>query len=188
MATGSVGRSATMSASRAAIATTTPTSACIRVPVPSGPWSGQPPGANGTGLFFCWGVKYGLAEANRIEQSGQYGISIGHRDTDNLIVNNTVCRSGKVGVLFRIDGDKPFAPHRNRLLRNRIQDSGPDDGVAVDVQGEVEGLTISGNEIAETRGPQRRIGIRIGAKARDIQLADNRIRGCAVEVADLRKR
>ena len=143
---------------------------------------------NGIGLFFCWGVKYGLAEGNRIDESRQYGISIGHRDTDNLIVENTIRRSGKVSVLFRVDGDKPFAPHRNRLLRNRIEDSGPDDGVAVDVQGEVEGLVIAGNEIVETRGPRRRIGIRVGAKARDIQLADNRIRGCAVEVADLRRR
>ena len=119
---------------------------------------------NGTGLFFCWGVKYGLAEGNRIEDNRQYGISIGHCDTDNLIVDNTVRRSGKVGVLFRADGQHPFAPHRNRLLRNRIEDSGPDDGVAVDVQGEVEGLVISGNEIVETRGPQRRIGIRVGAQ------------------------
>jgi hypothetical protein len=142
---------------------------------------------NGIGLFFCWGVKYGLAEANRIEDNRDYGVSIGHRDTDNLILNNTVRRSGKVGVLFRVDGDRPFAPHRNRLLKNHIEDSGPEDGVAVDVQGEVEGLVISGNEIVETRGPQRRIGIRVGAKARDIHLADNHVRGCATEVADLRK-
>ena len=142
---------------------------------------------NGIGIFFCWGVKYGLAEANHIEDSGQFGISIGHRDTDNLIQNNTVRRSGKVGVLFRVDGDRPFAPHRNRLLKNRIEDSGPDDGVAVDVQGEVEELVISGNEIVESRGPKRRVGIRVGAKARDIRLADNRIRGCATDVADLRK-
>jgi hypothetical protein len=142
---------------------------------------------NGIGLFFCWGVKYGLAEENRIEDSRQFGISIGHRDTDNLIVKNTVRRSGKVGVLFRVDGDKPFAPHRNRLLGNHVEDSGPEDGVAVEVQGEVEGLVISGNEIVETRGPGRRVGIRVGAKARDIRLADNRVRGCAIEVADLRK-
>jgi parallel beta-helix repeat protein len=143
---------------------------------------------NSIGLFFCWGVKYGLAEGNTIDDSRDYGISVGHRDTDNRIENNTVRRSGKVGVLFRIDGDRPFAPHRNQLLHNRIHDSGPDDGVAVDVQGEVEGLVISGNEIVETRGPQRRIGIRIAQQARDIRLADNRVRGCAVEVADLRKR
>jgi hypothetical protein len=143
---------------------------------------------NGTGLFFCWGVRYGLAEANQIEDNREYGINIGHCDTDNLVLGNTVRRSGKVGVLFRAEGDRRFAPHRNRLLRNRIEDSGPDDGVAVDVQGEVEGLLISGNEIVETRGPQRRIGIRLGAKARDIQLADNRIRGCATEVADLRNK
>ncbi len=73
------------------------------------------------------------------------------------------------------------------MLKKRIEDSGPEDGVGVDIQGEVEGLAIVGNEIVETRGPQRRIGIRVGAKARDIRLADNHIRGCAVEVADLRR-
>ncbi len=55
---------------------------------------------NDIGLFFCWGVKYGLAEKNRIEDN-RIGISIGHRDTDNLIADNDVLRSGKVGVLFR---------------------------------------------------------------------------------------
>src|SRR5262249_13739337 len=56
---------------------------------------------NDVGLFFCWGVKSGLAENNVIEDSRTYGISIGHRDTDNLIRDNDVVRSGKVGVLFR---------------------------------------------------------------------------------------
>ena len=45
---------------------------------------------NHIGLFFCWGVKYGLAEENTIEDTKTAGISIGHRDTDNLIRDNTV--------------------------------------------------------------------------------------------------
>ena len=39
---------------------------------------------NDIGIFFCWGVKHGLAEKNTIE-GNRLGISIGHRDTDNLI-------------------------------------------------------------------------------------------------------
>jgi len=141
---------------------------------------------NGIGLFFCWGVKFGLAEGNVIEDSGNVGISIGHRDTDNLIVKNTVRRSGKAGVLFRAEGGKDRAAHRNRLEQNRIEDSGPDDGVAIDVQGPTEQVMLRGNQIAETRGPAKRIGIRLGAETRDIQLADNRITGVATEIADLR--
>ena len=38
-------------------------------------------------------------------------------------------------MLFRPERGKAFAAHRNRLEENRILDSGPDNGVAVDVQG-----------------------------------------------------
>jgi hypothetical protein len=142
---------------------------------------------NDIGLFFCWGVKFGLAEKNRIEDNRSYGISIGHRDTDNLIRENEVLRSGKVGVLFRPERGKAFAPHRNRLEKNRICDSGPDKGIGVDIQGETEAVSITGNEIRETRKPLARIGVRIGAKTRDVKLTDNKIEGFAEAVADLRK-
>ena len=39
---------------------------------------------NDQGLFFCWGVRWGLAEKNIIEGNKLYGISIGHHDTDNV--------------------------------------------------------------------------------------------------------
>ena len=143
---------------------------------------------NGVGLYFCWGIKCGLAEGNVIEDSGRHGISIGHHDTENLIVKNTVRRSGKVGVLFRPERGKDFAPHRNRLEQNHVEDSGPEDGIAVDVQGETESVTISGNRIVETRSPAKRIGVRLGAETRDIRLADNQITGFATPVADLRPR
>jgi len=141
---------------------------------------------NDIGLFFCWGVKYGLAEGNKIKDSRSYGISIGHRDNENLIVENEVLRSGKMGVLFRAERGKDFAPHRNRLERNRIIDSGSESGVAVDVQGETQEVTISGNQIQETRAPAQRVGIRLGPKTSEITLADNRFAGFSREVEDLR--
>jgi nitrous oxidase accessory protein NosD len=143
---------------------------------------------NDIGLFFCWGVKFGLAEKNRIEDSRSYGISIGHRDTDNLLRENEVVRSGKVGVLFRPERGKAFAPHRNRLEKNRILDSGPANGIAIDVQGETESITLLGNQLRETRQPMDRIAIRVGAQTRDIRLTDNQFDGFSVTLADLRKR
>jgi hypothetical protein len=142
---------------------------------------------NSIGLFFCWGVKFGLAEGNTIEDNSRYGISIGHRDTENLITGNTIRRSGKVGVLFRPERGRDFAPHRNRVERNRIEDSGPGDGIGIDVQGETEGANIIQNELLETRGPEQRIGIRLGPKTADIRLTENRIEGFATAVADLRE-
>ena len=55
--------------------------------------------SNRIGLFWCWGVKYGLAEGNRIVDSRDYGISIGHNDTDNVMRNNEITGSGKVGIV-----------------------------------------------------------------------------------------
>jgi hypothetical protein len=142
---------------------------------------------NDIGLFFCWGVKSGLAEKNVILNSRSYGISIGHRDTDNLIRENEIRQSGKVGVLFRPERGPGFAPHRNRLEKNRITDSGPADGVGIDVQGNTESITLTRNELRESRQPLNRVGIRLGNQTRDVQLLDNRIDGFAIPVVDLRK-
>ena len=139
---------------------------------------------NDIGIFFCWGVRFGLAERNTIVDGRSYGISIGHRDTDNLIRANTIRSSGKAGVLFR-DESQSFAGHRNRLEGNRILDSGPEDGVGVDVRGETEGVEIVHNEVRESRGPARRAGIRIGPKTHAITLVGNQIEGYDQDVIDL---
>jgi hypothetical protein len=143
---------------------------------------------NDIGLFFCWGVRSGLAERNRITGSRSVGVSIGHRDTDNLIRDNDISKSGKAGVLFRPERGKAFAPHRNRLEINRITDSGGDAGVGIDVQGEVSGLVLSRNVLRETRSAGSRVGIRIGPKVGTVELKGNRIEGFAATVADQRKK
>ncbi|MHB0960691.1 MAG: right-handed parallel beta-helix repeat-containing protein [Pirellulaceae bacterium] len=142
---------------------------------------------NEIGLFWCWGVKYGLAERNRIDASRSCGISFGHNDTDNLTRDNDITNSGKVGILFRDEGGgKDFWANRNVLERNRIVNSGEQDGIAIDIQGRTKDLIILGNEIREARDPAQRIGIRIASDAERIELADNRIEGFSVSVRDER--
>ena len=142
---------------------------------------------NTIGVFFCWGIKYGLAENNQITGNRSYGVSIGHCDTDNLIRLNTITGSGKVGVLFRDDSrGKDFSPNRNTLEKNHIVDSGGGDGVAVDVQGRTRDVTLEGNQIRETRKPMKRIGVRIGKQARDVKLQQNKIEGFQRDVVDLK--
>jgi hypothetical protein len=137
------------------------------------------------GVFFCWGVRFGLAEHNTIEEVRSAGVSLGHRDTDNLVRDNTILRSGKVGILFR-DERTEFAAHRNRIEQNRITDTGPADGIGIDVRGPTESVTLARNEIRESRDPASRIGIQIGAKATDVTLKENSIQGFSREVVDLR--
>ena len=140
---------------------------------------------NKYGYFFCWGVKFTLVEDNTIDKNEQ-GISIGHRDTDNWIRNNRVTSSGKVGVIFRPERGKGYSADRNRVEENRIVNSGDENGIAVDVQGYTADCRIRKNAIEETRGPAKRIAIRLGEHTRNIDISGNRIDGFAVEIEDKR--
>lgn len=140
---------------------------------------------NHIGIFFCWGVKYGLAEQNRLVEN-DISVSIGHRDTDNLVVDNEILMSKTVGVLFRPERGKTFAGHRNRIERNRIIDSGSESGAAIDIQGETEQIKLVSNELRETREPLKRVGVRISSGAGDVELVENRIDGFAQSIDDRR--
>ncbi len=133
-------------------------------------------------------MRHSLAENNTILNNSQYGVRLGQKDTDNVVRNNEIRNSGKVGVIFEKVGDDPaYSPDRNRLAGNRIIDSGGETGVGVDVRGVTKDAVIEQNEIAETRQPLKRIGLRIGARTRDVKLAANRVTGFSVNVLDLRK-
>ncbi|MDG2384544.1 MAG: right-handed parallel beta-helix repeat-containing protein [Pirellulaceae bacterium] len=144
---------------------------------------------NNLGLFWCWGVKYGLATANRIDANRSFGISIGHADTDNVMRNNQITNSGKVGILFRDDArGRDFWPNRNLVEANRIVNSGGANGVAIDIKGKTRDLRIIDNQIRETRAPMHRIGIRIGKQAGEISLKNNLFAGFSRDVDDQRDR
>ena len=142
---------------------------------------------NRLGLFFCWGVKHGTAENNRILNNRQYGISIGHRDTDNIIRLNQIEGSGEVGITFRNEPNEGRSPHRNIVENNRITNSGSDkDGIGIDIQGETQSITIRENQIAEMREGGEHIGVQIGENTSNILLEKNEFSGLAVGVKDLR--
>ena len=142
---------------------------------------------NRLGLFFCWGVKHGIAENNRILNNRQYGISIGHRDTDNIIRLNQIEGSGEVGITFRNEPNEGRSPHRNVVENNRITNSGSDkDGIGIDIQGETQSITIRDNQITEMREGGEHIGVQIGEKTSNILIERNEFSGLAVGVKDLR--
>ena len=142
---------------------------------------------NSIGLFFCWGVKAGLAEGNVIADNSDQGVSIGHRDDENVVRGNEILRSGKTGLLFRPERGEGFTAKGNLVEGNKFVDNGPEDGAAIDIQGVTAGNTIAGNDILETRGAADRAAIRIGAEAGENTLRHNRSQGFAVELRDLRK-
>lgn len=136
---------------------------------------------NSIGLFFCWGVKNGLAEHNQIE-GNRIGISIGHHDTDNLVKANTIVHSQETGILFRPERGADFAGHRNRIEANTLRDNGGATAAAIDIQGGTQGIRILGNTIEDSRGAAQRSAVRAGAETRDITVEGNTIRGFAQEL------
>jgi hypothetical protein len=142
---------------------------------------------NNQGLFWCWGVKYGLAEDNDVDANRSYGMSIGHNDTDNVMRNNRISNSGQIGILFRDDPrGNDFWANRNVVENNHITNSGGPDGVGIDITGHTKDVRIVGNHITETRQPMQRSGIRMGADVGMVTLNDNSISGFSVAIADNR--
>lgn len=143
---------------------------------------------NGIGIFFCWGVKYGLAEDNVIKGTKKHGVSIGHNDTDNIVRNNEIADSGINGVLFRDDPrGKDFWPNRNLIENNKVINTGDEQGIAIDVQGKTREVILKNNSLIEKRGPMSRTGIRISKEAADIKLTDNRFEGFSRNVVNMQE-
>lgn len=143
---------------------------------------------NSQGLFWCWGVKHGLAAYNKIIDNKRYGSSIGHNDTDNVMRDNEIIGSGQVGILFRNeDRGQDFWPNRNTIQRNRIINSGGPEGIAIDIQGQTKDLVITNNEIQENREALNRTAIRIAATAGTMTLHENAISGFSQAVVDQRQ-
>ena len=130
------------------------------------------------GLFLCWRVKNGLFEGNRLLNNGRFGISIGHKDTDNLLRKNWVLGNGEDGIFFRNESDG-MAGHRNRIEENIIENNGGKAAAAgIRVRGETKDLVLKGNVIRDTRpdGERRQTtGIRIDEKAGTVTTEGNRI-------------
>ncbi len=127
------------------------------------------------GLYLCWGVREGIFRDNEIHHNGyslhRNGISIGHKDTDNLIEGNHVYENSKHGICFRTKTEANGA-HGNVLRGNVIENNGrPWDEVpqhfhdekraellyaGVFVNGITRDLLLERNVIRETRKGDRR--------------------------------
>jgi parallel beta-helix repeat protein len=142
------------------------------------------------GLFLCWRVKYGVFEENILEGNGRFGISIGHKDTDNLLRKNQVRGNHQAGIHFRNESEG-MAGHRNRIEENLIENNGvtkPAPGIQV--RGETHDLFFRNNIIRDTRPAaeqKQTVGIQFEEKVGAVTLEGNQI-VAKQEVADARKK
>ena len=130
------------------------------------------------GLFLCWRVRHGIFEGNELRGNGRYGISIGHKDSDNLLRENTVIGNANHGVYFRNEPEYTGG-HRNRLEGNKIYNNGTNGkGSGIHIDGETNDTVIVGNEIGNQPAVgalTQRFGVVIGAKAKRVKLEGNRM-------------
>jgi len=100
-------------------------------------------------------VRHGQFTDNLMEDNGRYGISIGHKDTDNQFVNNTVARNGFSGVYFRKESFQN-AGHRNTFRKNKVLDNGgAQSGYGFYILPLAGDILIEDNQIADTRSDAR---------------------------------
>jgi hypothetical protein len=119
-----------------------------------------------------------LFENNLLEENGRFGISIGHKDSDNLLQHNLVRRNDSHGVFFR-DESLGMAAHRNRLIANVIEDNGRQPGTAgIRVRGATRDLRFERNTVRDTRSPDKRTqttGVLLEEQVGDVELDENQI-------------
>jgi len=119
-----------------------------------------------------------LFEENVLEQNGQFGISIGHKDSDNLLRSNVVRLNGSNGVFFRNES-LGMAAHRNRLEENIIENNGTEAETAgIRIRGETNDLVFRNNTIRDTRvdgTKTQTVGILIEETVGEITLDGNAI-------------
>jgi hypothetical protein len=141
------------------------------------------------GLFLCWRVRHGLFEKNILENNGRYGISIGHKDSDNFLEENEVRFNAQDGIFFRNESGG-MAGHRNRLEKNLIENNGGKaEAAGIRVRGETKNLVFRNNIIRDTRPIDSRkqtVGIRIEEQAGEVSLEANEI-DARTQVDDRRK-
>ena len=125
------------------------------------------------GFFLCWRVQEGRFEGNEIVENG-VGISVGHKDTDNLFEHNTVQRNRTCGILFRKDKHSN-AGSRNVFRANTIQENGD---CEIRVRGETTDLLFESNTV---RG---KTAFLFEEKVGKVELRENSVEG---ETVDERK-
>jgi len=131
-----------------------------------------------------------LFEKNILENNGRFGISIGHKDTDNLLRLNKVRSNHEDGICFRNES-LGMAGHRNRLEENIIENNGvAKDASGIRVRGGTKDLQFTGNVIRDTRSEndrKQKVGVLIEEEAGTVAL-DNNLIDANTKVEDRRKR
>ncbi len=140
------------------------------------------------GLFVCWRVRQGRFEDNRIGSNKGVGVSIGHKDSDNLFRDNRITANDRAGIAFRNESE-PMGAHRNRFEKNIILDNGAAQaGAAVVILGEHHDLVFRDNVIGYSKPRSgSSTGVRASESAKGLKAEDNEFRNVTTKI-DVQKK
>ena len=141
---------------------------------------------NSQGIFFCWGVSDGLAENCDLSDNLDYGVTIGHRDTDNRLHSCTIERNHKVGLRFRQPLSEFRGAHRNIVEGCTLRDNGfAAEGIGVQFLGATHDIILRDNRIEDSGAGKQKTGVQVSAEAQGALLAGNTFAGLERDVVYL---
>ena len=123
-------------------------------------------------------MTHGIAQNCTLSDNLSYGSSIGHRDTDNHLLNCTIENNHKAGLLFRMPLSDYRGAHRNLIESCLFRDNGfAEDGVGIELLGSTHDVILRDNRFADSGTGKQQIAIRISAEALGTQLENNHFDG-----------
>ena len=134
-------------------------------------------GPGRSGLHLCFSAQHGVYDANEIHHNRGAGISIGHKDSDNLFVANVLCSNGH-GVYYRSD---TYRTYDNTFRDCVIEDNGDErEGYGFYLSGDAHHTTLETCTIRDTRPPgqkTQRVGLFLGPGLQDTAIVDCAVTG-----------
>lgn len=129
---------------------------------------------NNQGLFFCWGVTNAKVSESNFSNNREYGVSFGHRDTDNHLFQCKIGENGIFGMLFREDLTNFRSAHRNRIEECLFTENGQkSEGVAIQCYGNPSNIELIANRFENLRQNYQKIGLRVSTKDHGFIFKDN---------------
>ncbi len=114
------------------------------------------------GFFFCESTQHVTFSGNLVADNGEYGVTLGWNNFDNVIADNVIIRNGWAGIYGQHDAGGNGGAHHIAVTGNVLMDNGqalPNNYPAIGMYNSTY-WTVEGNVIRDTQTPKtQRYGI-----------------------------
>ncbi len=141
------------------------------------------------GFFFCWRVTDSIVENCIAAENHMSGLSIGHKDTHNIIRNSEFSNNVYYGLFFRNEPDPMganFNVVENCIIKNNGRPGTAYGFAGIRMRGSTNNVRLINNKIIYENFYEdaKPIGVVMESEVHDIYMAGNEFKGCARETHD----